>query len=100
MPEVHKLDTHELERARSALPRWQLDATGAVLVREYRFDDFTQAFAFMTTMALWSEAQDHHPEWTNIYNRVRVRLTTHDAGGLTTRDLAWARRADAVYGRE
>ena len=62
--------------------------------RRFRFDDFPQAFAFMTRVAFIAEAADHHPDWTNVWNRVDIRLTTHDAndgaGGLTERDLALA----------
>lgn len=99
MPETRKLGADALRRELPGLAPWQLDDAGLALVREYRFDDFMQAFAFMTEMAIWSEKQDHHPEWSNVYNRVRVTLTTHDAGGVSDSDLAWARRADATYAR-
>jgi 4a-hydroxytetrahydrobiopterin dehydratase len=61
------------------------------LHREYKFADFNAAFAFMTRGALWAERHDHHPEWFNVYNKVVVDLTTHDAGGISERDLAFAR---------
>jgi len=64
-------------------------------VRAYRFKDFTHAFAWMTRVALLAEKADHHPEWSNVYNRVEVRLTTHDAGGLTARDITLAAAIDA-----
>lgn len=99
MPEATKLGSDELQRELPALAPWRLDEAGLALVREYRFRDFMQAFAFMTEMAIWSEKQDHHPEWFNVYNRVRVTLSTHDAGGVTSLDLAWARHADAAYAR-
>ena len=57
------------------------------LQREFKFKDFSEAFAFMSRVALLAEKMDHHPEWSNVYNRVAITLTTHDAGGLTARDL-------------
>jgi 4a-hydroxytetrahydrobiopterin dehydratase len=86
----------ELQAALERLPDWRLRADGLAIERDFRFSDFVQAFGFMTQMALVSEAMNHHPEWSNVYNRVRVTLTTHDAGGLTARDLEWARRASAL----
>ncbi len=67
-----------------------------VLHREYRFPDFVAAFGFMTSAALAAESINHHPEWKNVYNRVVVDLTTHDAGGITEKDLELARRMDAL----
>lgn len=99
MPELQKLSADQLQDGLVQLAHWQLGSDGNAMVREYHFDDFMQAFAFMAEMALWSEKQDHHPDWCNVYNKVRVTLTTHDAGGLTARDLAWAQRADAVFAR-
>ncbi len=75
---------------------WRIDAEARALERDYRFADFAEAFAFMTRVALAAERLDHHPDWTNSYNRVAVRLTTHDAGGLTERDLLLARAIDAA----
>lgn len=99
MPEASKIDPDQLQDKLAALAQWRLDNAGQSIAREYRFDDFMQAFAFMSEMAIWSEKHDHHPEWFNVYNKVKVTLTTHDAGGLTERDLAWARHADAVFSR-
>lgn len=64
--------------------------------KTYRFDDFNQAFGFMTRVALMADKRDHHPEWFNVYDRVEVRLTTHDAGGVTDKDVDLARFMDAV----
>ena len=75
-------------------PGWQRDGDG--LRREFRFDDFTEAFGFMTRVALVSEKLFHHPEWSNVYNRVEVRITDHDAGGISTSDRAWIERVDAL----
>ncbi len=69
---------------------WQHDATRDAFTRRFTFADFSAAFAFMTRVALLAEKIDHHPEWTNVYNRVDIMLTTHDAGGLSPRDVAMA----------
>ena len=69
------------------------------IVKTFRFADFKQAFAFMTAVAMKAEQMDHHPEWFNVYNRVEVVLTTHDAGGVTTRDLELAGYMDALAAR-
>jgi 4a-hydroxytetrahydrobiopterin dehydratase len=69
---------------------------GAALTRSLRFKDFAQAFAFLTRVAAHAEAVDHHPEFTSRWNRVDFRLTTHDAGGVTARDVALAKAIDAL----
>lgn len=76
----------------AALPEWTLRGDGSAIYRSFRFADFSEAFAFMTRVALLAEKRDHHPEWSNVWNRVEVTLTTHDAGGLSERDaeMAWA----------
>ncbi len=86
----------EAERAEllPALEGWTLHPTRDALVRTFRFPDFVHAFAFMTRVALLAEKANHHPEWSNIYGRVEILLTTHDAGGLTIRDIALARAID------
>ena len=88
----------EAERAAALerLPGWTLTREGKAIEREWRFADFSEAFAFMTRVALLAETQDHHPEWSNVYNRVTIALTTHDAGGLSQRDLAMAAAIDAL----
>ena len=78
------------------LPNWTL--AGGKLRRELRFGDFVEAFGFMARVALIAEAMGHHPEWSNVWNRVTIELTTHDAGGLTDLDLQLARRIDALAG--
>ena len=85
-----------LQEQLKALAHWRLDAHRPALRREFRFADFNQAFAFMTRIALYAERHDHHPEWFNVYNRVEITLTTHDAGGITQRDIDLARFADAA----
>ncbi len=67
---------------------WTLEEGGLAITRRFVFRDFNAAFGFMTQVALHAERHDHHPEWSNVYNRVSIRLTTHDAGGLSARDAA------------
>jgi 4a-hydroxytetrahydrobiopterin dehydratase len=81
------------------LHAWTLEPGGLAITRRFVFADFNAAFGFMSQIALHAERHDHHPEWSNVYNRVDVRLTTHDAGGLTERDFALARHCDAVHAR-
>ena len=88
-----KLSDAELAEALAGLPGWTLDE--GKLHREYRFPDFVAAFGFMASVALVAERMNHHPEWFNVYGTVRVHLTTHDAGGITRRDLELARAMDA-----
>ena len=78
------------------LPDWALVEGREAITRTYRFGDFNAAFAFMTRVAMMAEKADHHPEWFNVYNRIDVSLATHDAGGLTAKDIALARFMDAV----
>jgi 4a-hydroxytetrahydrobiopterin dehydratase len=90
----------EAERAEAlvALPEWAPRADGLAIERTFRFKDFSQAWAFMSRVALLAEKQDHHPEWLNVYNRVAITLTTHDAGGLSKRDVTMARAIDKLLG--
>ncbi|TPG48396.1 4a-hydroxytetrahydrobiopterin dehydratase [Roseomonas nepalensis] len=78
------------------LPHWSLAAGRDALCRRFQFRDFTEAFGFMARVALLAEKQDHHPEWSNVWNRVEIALTTHDAGGLSERDIALAAAVDAL----
>ncbi len=90
----------ELARALLAtLQHWRHDERRGAITREFTFADFAQAFAFMTQVALVAEKSNHHPEWCNVYNRVDITLTTHDAGGLSQRDIDLARYADAAFER-
>ena len=84
----------ERDKIAAELPAWTVEPDGKAIVREMRFADFVSAFAFMTRIAMIAERDNHHPEWSNVYNRVSVRLTTHDAGGITKRDIALARSID------
>ena len=83
------LSDDALSSALARLPGWSL--VDGKLQREFRFADFNQAFAFMTRAALLAEQMNHHPEWFNVYSRVRVDLTTHDAGGISELDIEMAR---------
>jgi len=90
------LSEDALAKALADLPEWRI-ADGK-LHRELRFPDFVHAFGFMASVALAAEARNHHPEWSNVYDRVVVDLTTHDAGGITEKDLELARTIDALVG--
>lgn len=92
-----KLAPSELTPLLAALAGWRYDpARGGSLTRAFEFQDFAQAFGFMAQVAVQAQGSDHHPEWSNVYNRVRVTLTTHDAGGLTAKDIALAHFMDRV----
>ena len=85
----------ELEQALAQLPAWSAhNGDRRAITRSMRFASFNAAFGFMSRVALLAETMDHHPEWSNVYNRVEVLLTTHDAGGLTDRDVRMARFID------
>ncbi|MDO8900503.1 MAG: 4a-hydroxytetrahydrobiopterin dehydratase [Phenylobacterium sp.] len=87
------------EAALTQLPGWTAgEGEREALVRTYRFEDFNAAFGFMARVALMAETLDHHPEWFNVYNRVDVTLTTHDAGGVTELDVKLAQFMDQVAG--
>lgn len=81
------------------LPDWTIDDDGRAITRKLMFKDFGDAFAFMTRVALEAEALGHHPDWSNGYNRVRISLTSHDAGGLTEKDMMLAQVIDDVAAR-
>ena len=95
---VAKLDEAARARLAEALPGWALAEGRDAIRRGFRFRDFNEAWGFMARVALLAEAQDHHPEWSNVYNRVEIVLTTHDAGGLSERDLRLARAIDGLPG--
>jgi len=92
-----KLTAAEVSGRLSALPGWAVKE--GKLHKTFTFADFAQAFAFMTEVAREAEALDHHPEWFNVYNRVVIDLTTHDASGITALDFELARRAEDLAGR-
>jgi len=78
------------------LPGWSMVEGRDAIRREFRFRDFSEAWGFMARVALLAEKQDHHPEWFNVWATVRIELTTHDAGGLSARDVKFARAVDAL----
>ena len=86
------LTPEQIHGLATVLPGWQL--VNGKLQRELRFADFSEAFGFMARVALAAEALGHHPEWSNVWNRVTIALTTHDTGGLSTLDVELARRID------
>ena len=90
------LNLDDVNEQLATLTGWRLDDNGLSIKRDFRFADFNEAFAFMTRVALYAERHDHHPEWFNVYNRVEITLSTHDAGGVTERDIDLARVADVA----
>lgn len=85
---IARLTETELADLLAQHPEWTLRGDGLALQRTFRFGDFNAAFGFMTRVALYADKADHHPEWFNVYNRVEITLTTHDAGGVSVRDAA------------
>lgn len=93
---VEKLDPGVAERALAGLDGWKLDRDGEAMRKVFEFADFNEAWGFMNRVALIAEKKDHHPEWFNVYNKVDITLTTHDAGGLSDRDLKMAKAIEAL----
>ena len=93
---VPRLTDAERDALLAAHPDWALARNGAAIGRRFTFADFSAAWAFMSRVALLAETHDHHPEWSNVYNRVDIALTTHDAGGLSARDARLAAAIDAL----
>ncbi len=91
------LSANDIEQALSGLPGWEVRE--AKLHREYQFTDFVHAFGFMAAAAVTAEAMNHHPEWSNLWNKVVVELTTHDAGGVTSLDIELAGRLETLAGK-
>lgn len=95
---IEALSEAERTDALEALDEWDYDEGRDAITRTITFTDFAEAFGFMARVALVAEKMDHHPEWSNVWNRVEILLTTHDAGGLSTRDIALAEAIDAMVG--
>ena len=93
---VQKLSDSEREQALSGLNGWEHDAGRDAISKSFKFDDFVAAFGFMARVALHAEKADHHPEWSNVYNKVEITLTTHDCDGLSEKDVALAKEIDAL----
>jgi 4a-hydroxytetrahydrobiopterin dehydratase len=87
---IEQLNEAERAEALDRLGDWDYDDARDAITRQFLFASFSQAFAFMTRVAMLAESQDHHPEWSNVWNRVDILLTTHDAGGLSVRDVKMA----------
>jgi len=97
-PGVAALTAEDRARLGELAPGWGLAPGRDAIVRDFRFAGFSAAWGFMSRVALLAEAQDHHPEWSNTYNRVTILLTTHDAGGLSQRDMRLAAAINALTG--
>lgn len=93
---IEKLDDTERALALNDLPEWTSVAEPDGITRKFAFKDFNEAFGFITRVALIADKVDHHPEWSNVYNRVEIMLTTHDAGGLSQRDIDMAKAIGAL----
>jgi 4a-hydroxytetrahydrobiopterin dehydratase len=93
---IEALSEAERAEALDGLPDWDYDEARDAITRSLSFADFNAAFGFMARVALMAEKADHHPEWLNVWNRVDILLTTHDAGGLSHRDIALAEAIDAI----
>lgn len=96
MADRRKLSEDEIRARLAERPHWEL--VDGKLHRAWRFASFVQAFGFMTSVALVAEAMDHHPDWSNVYNRVTIDLNTHDVGGISALDFTLAQRIDEIAG--
>ena len=95
---AQKLDAAARAAMTARLPQWRMADGRDAIQRTFKFKDFSEAFGFMARAALVAEKMDHHPEWTNVWNRVEVTLSTHDAGGLTELDVKLAETMNALAG--
>jgi 4a-hydroxytetrahydrobiopterin dehydratase len=92
---IQKIAPEQIVSLLTGLPQWRYQPErGGSITRDFKFIDFNEAFGFMARVALLAEQHNHHPEWSNVYNRLSITLTTHDAGGLSSRDLDLAQRID------
>ena len=94
---LKKLDAGQAAEQLRALPLWTFDAKVGAITREFVLTDFMQAFAFMTQIAIAAEKHNHHPEWSNVYNKVLITWTTHDVQGLSSNDTTMARICDQAF---
>jgi len=95
MGDFKRLDSDEIAVGLETVPEWTIE--NDKLFREFVFPRFIEAFGFMAAAAIVAEKQNHHPEWFNVYNKVRIHLTTHEAGGITENDFALARSIDGIH---
>ena len=96
MPTVPELSEEDRARLLADHPEWELTREGKAIQRTFQFADFSEAWGFMSRVALLADSHDHHPEWFTVYAKVEITLTTHDAGGLSTRDANMARAIDKM----
>lgn len=97
---VEKLKGEARNKALARIKGWKKVKNRDAIEKAYKFKDFNEAFGFMTRVAIKADQMDHHPEWSNVYNNVSITLTTHDAGGLSARDILLARFIDSIAGRK
>lgn len=95
---IEQLNDEDRAEALDELDEWDYDEARDAITRTFTFTDFSAAFGFIARVALLAEKADHHPEWSNVWNRVDILLTTHDAGGLSHRDIDMARAIEGVLG--
>ena len=95
---AEQLSQAERDGLSRTLPHWALASQGKALRRDFPFRDFSEAWSFMSRVALLGEKHDHHPNWSNVWNTVHIELSTHDAGGLTANDVRLAQAIDAILG--
>jgi 4a-hydroxytetrahydrobiopterin dehydratase len=96
---VARLSDQEIVTALAKLPGWRRVDARSAITKNFQFADFNEAWGFMCRVALAAEKQDHHPEWTNVWNRVEITLSTHDAGGLSARDVKLAETIEKLAAR-
>ena len=96
MSPLTRLSAQHVSNALRKLPQWKLSPDGLKLHRTLKFQDFNQAFGFMTRVALYADKNDHHPEWFNVYNQIDIDLSTHDVGGISERDVSLAEFIDSI----
>ncbi|HZR37385.1 MAG TPA: 4a-hydroxytetrahydrobiopterin dehydratase [Nevskia sp.] len=94
-----RLNDNDRDNILFSLPDWTYDRERDAIVRELQFSGFADAFAFMTRVALAADKLDHHPEWSNVWNKVKITLSTHDVGGLSRLDIELAQQIDAIVSR-
>jgi 4a-hydroxytetrahydrobiopterin dehydratase len=97
---VEKLTGAARQKALASLKGWKKVPRRDAVVKAFKFGDFNEAFGFMSRVALKADRMDHHPEWSNVYNNVTIVLTTHDAGGVSPRDIELAKFIDRIAGRK
>ena len=97
---IEALSEAERADALDALPDWDYDEARDAITRRILFNDFAEAFGFMARVALIAEKMDHHPEWSNVWNKVEILLTTHDCSGLSSRDVSLAQAIDAIVDQD